>query len=308
MQKFLFFILLSMGLMGAMSKGAHSASFNCNKASTSLEKTICGNPALNSLDSELGRLYKAVRGQLAGDGKKLFKSEHRKWLKSRAKNCPSTESACLIMQYTLRNAQLLFQDTLYVEQRKELVKESDACDYRVSRPIYLAKDKGGFIATAQYSAEKCVASTLHLSIVNSQNNEIVFQKGVSMQTLTMYQGDLNAKALKSWAKTEIIEKLNELVNIRQWPEFKFSSVEEKYSQQVLWQKTYDRTDLSSAKKWDILNVLEECGFEYSITKKSYDMYSQQDLPLFGYSFGENGSYFSYVPSIGKVIEIGGGCY
>ncbi len=302
MQKIIFLILISMGAT------AHAASFNCNKASTPLEKTICNNQPLSNADGELGRLYGAIRKNLKEDGKKLFKSEHRRWLKSRAQTCPSNDNACLLKLYTKRNEHLSFQNSLYSKQRMQLAQDSNACDYRLSRPIQLVKGKGGFIASAEYTKGNCIDASLNLTIINAHKNEVVFQEAVSVKTLTMYEGDFNAKEQKAWAKRAVAEKLSELVNIREWPVFRFSSVEEKYSQSKLWQETHDRTDLSHEDKWQKLYALEECGFEYSISKKSYQRYSQQDFPLFGYGFGENGAYYAYIPRLEKVIKVGGGCY
>ena len=52
-------IKLTLSLMAVMTLGtqATAASFNCHKASTSIEKTICDDRYLSELDGEMGKLY-----------------------------------------------------------------------------------------------------------------------------------------------------------------------------------------------------------------------------------------------------------
>ena len=56
MNTILKFSLVSIGL--AYSINGYSASFDCAKASSPFEKTICSNPNLSSLDEQLANVYK----------------------------------------------------------------------------------------------------------------------------------------------------------------------------------------------------------------------------------------------------------
>lgn len=73
--------------------GAEAASFNCQRASTNIEKMICGNPEINEADERLAAVYKEASTSTDGEA---VKSEQRAWLKSR--NACSDET-CLLALY-----------------------------------------------------------------------------------------------------------------------------------------------------------------------------------------------------------------
>ena len=58
------------------------ASFDCAKASTRIEKLICSDSELASLDIELSRAYANARNSLDAAGKKVLLDEQRKWLEA----------------------------------------------------------------------------------------------------------------------------------------------------------------------------------------------------------------------------------
>ncbi len=63
------------------------ASFDCNKASTPLEKAICTNPQLGRADVVLGRVYEAVLREAPAGEKPALVASQRKWLKSVPARC-----------------------------------------------------------------------------------------------------------------------------------------------------------------------------------------------------------------------------
>lgn len=66
-------------------------SFNCNKASTFVEKSICSVPLLGSLDGALSENYKYMLASNIGDGAiEDLKSTQKKWMSDRNK-CTSTQ-------------------------------------------------------------------------------------------------------------------------------------------------------------------------------------------------------------------------
>jgi len=82
---------------------AQSASFPCDRARSTVEKTICGNPELSTLDEHLGRYYAAARSVLkAADS--CIASDQRNWL--RAQRDPCSDAACLRQAYLRRLAEL----------------------------------------------------------------------------------------------------------------------------------------------------------------------------------------------------------
>ncbi len=94
---------------------AHAASFDCTKARTSIEKQICSDANLSTLDEELAKVYKkvlklSIQNKLSKyDGSSnynFFKQKQKKWLKARNKNCSkhkgNEQKECLLSYYTSR--------------------------------------------------------------------------------------------------------------------------------------------------------------------------------------------------------------
>jgi uncharacterized protein len=87
-------ILISLWFSSAMA-----ASFDCSKASTWVEKSICADPLLGKLDEALARNYQGMLASVGGHAKKEFKKEQLKWL-ARRNQCTST--VCLTEIYRKR--------------------------------------------------------------------------------------------------------------------------------------------------------------------------------------------------------------
>ena len=98
----IFFMISGAVSCSAETSGSSEAdvggpSFDCKKASTKIEKAICGNDRLSELDYSLSRVYKKARENNVG-----VKSDQRKWLAKRNK-CQGQEIAsCLEMLYLQR--------------------------------------------------------------------------------------------------------------------------------------------------------------------------------------------------------------
>ncbi|CAG9183222.1 lysozyme inhibitor LprI family protein [Cupriavidus pinatubonensis] len=78
---------------------AHAVSFDCKKASTFVEKTICSSPVLGKLDDALTENYKAMLATDLGDGGASLKKEQRAWIGQRNK---CTTEQCLVDLYRKR--------------------------------------------------------------------------------------------------------------------------------------------------------------------------------------------------------------
>jgi len=77
-------------------QSACAASFDCEKASTKVEKMVCADPELSKLDEELGKKYQIALKE-PWKTSSLYKSEHDfAWLKKRNR-CP--DSKCLKYVY-----------------------------------------------------------------------------------------------------------------------------------------------------------------------------------------------------------------
>ena len=62
---------------------SHAAGFDCGKATTGVEKTICSDPALSKADEELARAYKAALEATLHPT--MVVGEQQKWLAARDK-------------------------------------------------------------------------------------------------------------------------------------------------------------------------------------------------------------------------------
>lgn len=80
---------------------AQAASFDCDKAATKVEKMICGDAELSTLDEELADIYKNVMKD--GTKKETTKSAQKVWLKDRNR---CEEIPCLKSAYQGRMAAL----------------------------------------------------------------------------------------------------------------------------------------------------------------------------------------------------------
>jgi uncharacterized protein len=91
-------------LLAAFNSPALGASFDCTKAGTAVEKTICGDAELSSLDEHLGRYY-VVALEAVGAGAACLKSDQRRWVKTIRNSC-GADAQCLSAAYLQRLAAL----------------------------------------------------------------------------------------------------------------------------------------------------------------------------------------------------------
>ncbi|MGF6699561.1 uncharacterized protein OKW38_004173 [Paraburkholderia sp. MM5496-R1] len=82
-----------------LSPLAHATSFDCKKASTYVEKTICSSPLLGKLDDALADNYRDMLASDLGDGGASLKKEQRAWVARRNK---CTSEKCLADLYRKR--------------------------------------------------------------------------------------------------------------------------------------------------------------------------------------------------------------
>lgn len=81
-----------------IATGAYSASFDCSKASTFIEKKICSDKQLSDLDELLMLAYKKARSNSTDSNS--VKKQQRTWLKETRNKCQNTD--CLKRVYTAR--------------------------------------------------------------------------------------------------------------------------------------------------------------------------------------------------------------
>jgi uncharacterized protein len=95
------FPVIALSCLGGV---AHAASFDCAKAATATEKTICANPQISDLDEYLGRYYQAGRASMGRDAAACLASNQRTWLRSVRNACK--DAACLERVYLERLSEL----------------------------------------------------------------------------------------------------------------------------------------------------------------------------------------------------------
>ncbi len=83
-------------LLSSVSMFAYSAGFDCSKATTWVEKSICRNSELSKLDEQMTAIY---RQQLANDKDSAthLKNQQREWLSYHRNTCKTV--ACLKREY-----------------------------------------------------------------------------------------------------------------------------------------------------------------------------------------------------------------
>lgn len=127
---------------------AVGASFNCSKASTSVEKAICASKTLSRLDEQLAKAYESVL--LLSDHPDVVNSQQKEWLRTVRDICQ--DEPCLQSAYEHRLAQLAatpqaewktFRDTTlgieisYPSNRKVQVgcRRSKSCIALIGEPM-----------------------------------------------------------------------------------------------------------------------------------------------------------------------------
>lgn len=93
--------LLLVLVLAVQATAPCAAGFDCGKAATPLEKTICQDPALNALDEQLAAAYREA-GQRCSSVE--LKTEQQRWLKDIRNAC--RDAACLAAAYQKRLAVL----------------------------------------------------------------------------------------------------------------------------------------------------------------------------------------------------------
>jgi uncharacterized protein len=88
----------------AAASSAQAASFDCAKAATAVERAICANPELSSLDEQAADYYRGARDTTVGkSAPACLLADQRAWLQVRNR---CTDDACLKRSYLDRLSEL----------------------------------------------------------------------------------------------------------------------------------------------------------------------------------------------------------
>lgn len=76
-----------------------AASFDCARAERELDKTICANEELSTLDERMAEYYFALRESLDQQAGDELLATQRDWLKLRSRRCDAEDASCLVELY-----------------------------------------------------------------------------------------------------------------------------------------------------------------------------------------------------------------
>jgi uncharacterized protein len=98
-------LLLAVTAGPALAQGG--ASFDCGKASTPVERTICKSPELAKADRDVSAAYVALAGKLSAAAKDHLVKDQQRWVGNRNRACTGEDAAtCLKSRYENRLALL----------------------------------------------------------------------------------------------------------------------------------------------------------------------------------------------------------
>jgi uncharacterized protein YecT (DUF1311 family) len=99
-----------LAIAAALSASAQSGpSFDCGKASTTIERTICAKPELARADRAMDAAYRALVEKLSGSAKEHLAEDQRRWIASRNKACNGVIeeiALCVAQRYEARTKNL----------------------------------------------------------------------------------------------------------------------------------------------------------------------------------------------------------
>lgn len=135
-------LLVSAGIIVALllTGKVSAASFDCSKAGTPFEKTICNNPMLSSMDDKLAQAYFSAKATTTNPDQ--LKADQISWIKS-ARNC-GTDVGCIENTYKIRIAQLAPQQPAPIQTLALVAPQSNSqADACVTRKVNAFKREMG---------------------------------------------------------------------------------------------------------------------------------------------------------------------
>lgn len=163
--------LLSLLFMGV----SNAASFDCAKAGTPFEKTICSNPALSDLDENMANTYAAAKS-LSSNPEQL-KAGQIAWIKS-ARAC-GTDVTCIQNSYKNRIGELFSQQSAPAPVAQQNSPQVEAC---VTRKVNAFRKEMG--QTAPLNNDVLVEYRSDCEVNPNQQEAVVASSPVPRQETT----------------------------------------------------------------------------------------------------------------------------
>lgn len=125
-----------------------SASFNCTKASSDVERIICADAELSQLDTKMGFLYKKVYEQI--DDKKDLLNKQRSWIKER-EQCITQDCAFMFLSNRINELEN-FLETNNIHKKVVSSNENIPEKTRIQRkPSFFSQDEIPFEIDFDYT-------------------------------------------------------------------------------------------------------------------------------------------------------------
>jgi uncharacterized protein len=179
----------------ALVPSAHAASFDCAKASTSVEKMVCGDDKLSQLDSELSAAYKQALE--AASNKQTLIHEQRQWIHDVRGIC--ADVTCLTRAYTARlreireppglRAAMARYDARQQELRHEaygaVVQKIDASDYQFNY-VLADLDGDGIKDAIVYFTDGCGSGGCAMRVMRGTEDGFTYVSGSTITRVPIY--------------------------------------------------------------------------------------------------------------------------
>jgi uncharacterized protein len=166
-------------------------SFDCSRATSNIEKTICGVQTLASLDVELDSRYKGLLADLPEIKKEELKEEQRAWLKKRNKECDTTNLIDCIADYYHQRIEVLKKEEsrIRIERMPAFQKKYDfkrlslwdiVANDNILRDLYVFRNERVVSTTGQ---------SIVLSLYTVKYEELVFNELIPKSIIIVKSGD-----------------------------------------------------------------------------------------------------------------------
>jgi uncharacterized protein len=118
-------------LLVLLAPAARGASFDCNKARTPVEKAICADPHLSSLDGRLARAYGAAL-EKAGDDEMALRQDQRDWLRALNAGCTGSGIGACIEKRETERIQMLSSGAAMAAARAKVPPPPPVCQAAIA--------------------------------------------------------------------------------------------------------------------------------------------------------------------------------
>ncbi len=175
---------ISWVLLGSLAllPSVHAASFDCAKAATGIEKTICGDDKLSQLDGDLSAAYNHAL-ETAPD-KQLLIHEQRQWLHDVRDAC--ADAACLTEVYTIRLQEVPESAILRAAMaRHDARRRIDPASYRFTYAL-VDLDGDGIQDAVVYLNAGCGSGGCDIRIMKGTKDGFTYVSGSTVTNLPVY--------------------------------------------------------------------------------------------------------------------------